>query len=82
LVVLRCHEESISTGKLFASIAHGSLQRDGGENLAKYAVAGENKEGKTAMQTTELKRAIAWGAGLGLGFALAGMALGVFRRIR
>lgn len=30
----------------------------------------------------DLKRAIAWGAGLGLGFALAGMALGIFGKRR
>lgn len=30
----------------------------------------------------DLKRALAWGAGLGLGFAIAGMALGVFKKIR
>lgn len=29
----------------------------------------------------DLKRAFAWGAGLGLGFALAGMVLGVFRKL-
>jgi hypothetical protein len=32
--------------------------------------------------SADLKRAIAWGAGLGIGFALAGMALGVFRKVR
>ena len=31
--------------------------------------------------TPDLKRAIAWGAGLGIGFAVAGMILGVFRRL-
>jgi hypothetical protein len=31
--------------------------------------------------TADLKRALAWGVGLGLGFALAGMALGVFRKL-
>lgn len=31
--------------------------------------------------TMELKKAVAWGVGLGLGFALAGMALGVFKKL-
>lgn len=31
--------------------------------------------------SADLKRAIAWGAGLGLGFALAGVALGIFRKL-
>lgn len=31
--------------------------------------------------TADLKRALAWGVGLGLGFAVAGMALGVFRKL-
>jgi len=29
----------------------------------------------------ELKRAFAWGVGLGLGFAVAGLVLGVFRKL-
>lgn len=33
------------------------------------------------MVPVELKRAFMWGVGLGLGFALAGYALGVFRKI-
>jgi hypothetical protein len=32
--------------------------------------------------TADVKRAIAWGFGLGLGFAVAGMALGLFKRVR
>jgi len=35
-----------------------------------------------AIMQADLKRAIAWGAGLGLGFALAGMALGIFKKVR
>jgi len=31
--------------------------------------------------TSDVKRALAWGFGLGVGFAVAGMALGVFRKI-
>jgi hypothetical protein len=31
--------------------------------------------------TPDLKRALAWGFGLGIGFAVAGMALGVFRKL-
>jgi hypothetical protein len=31
--------------------------------------------------TTDLKKAVAWGAGLGLGFAVAGMLLGIFRKL-
>jgi hypothetical protein len=30
---------------------------------------------------TDFKRALFWGAGLGIGFALAGMALGVFKKL-
>ena len=37
---------------------------------------------KEKRMSADLKRAVAWGAGLGLGFALAGMALGVFRKVR
>jgi hypothetical protein len=33
------------------------------------------------MLPAELKRALMWGVGLGLGFAVAGMALGVFRKL-
>lgn len=33
------------------------------------------------MVPADLKRAIAWGAGLGIGFAIAGFVLGVFRRL-
>lgn len=33
------------------------------------------------MSTNELVKAITWGAGLGVGFALAGLALGVFRKL-
>jgi hypothetical protein len=35
----------------------------------------------TKMQA-DVKRALAWGFGLGVGFAVAGMALGVFRKVR
>jgi hypothetical protein len=28
----------------------------------------------------DVKRALAWGFGLGIGFALAGIALGIFKR--
>jgi hypothetical protein len=31
--------------------------------------------------TQDAKRAFAWGVGLGIGFAVAGMALGVFRKL-
>jgi len=31
--------------------------------------------------SADFKRALMWGAGLGLGFALAGYALGVFKRL-
>jgi hypothetical protein len=31
--------------------------------------------------TADLKKAVAWGVGLGIGFALAGMALGLFKRL-
>lgn len=34
------------------------------------------------MMTADIKRALAWGFGLGVGFAVAGMALGVFRKVR
>jgi hypothetical protein len=30
----------------------------------------------------DIKRALAWGFGLGIGFAVAGMALGLFKRVR
>jgi hypothetical protein len=30
----------------------------------------------------DVKRALAWGFGLGIGFAVAGLALGVFKRVR
>jgi len=33
------------------------------------------------MSTSELQRALMWGIGLGLGFAIAGMALGLFRKL-
>lgn len=31
--------------------------------------------------TTDVKKALAWGFGLGAGFAIAGMVLGIFRKI-
>jgi hypothetical protein len=31
--------------------------------------------------SADFKRALMWGAGLGIGFALAGMALGIFRKL-
>lgn len=33
------------------------------------------------MIPAELQRALMWGLGLGLGFAAAGMALGLFKRL-
>jgi hypothetical protein len=33
------------------------------------------------MNTKELQRALMWGIGLGLGFAVAGMALGLFKKL-
>lgn len=33
------------------------------------------------MVPTELKRAFMWGVGLGVGFAAAGMLLGVFKKL-
>lgn len=30
----------------------------------------------------DVKRALAWGFGLGVGFAVAGLALGAFKRVR
>jgi len=33
------------------------------------------------MIPAEMKRALMWGVGLGLGFAVAGYTLGVFRRL-
>jgi hypothetical protein len=39
-------------------------------------------EGKGGFMTADVKRALAWGFGLGVGFAVAGMALGVFRKVR
>jgi hypothetical protein len=35
---------------------------------------------RRANMTADVKRALAWGFGLGVGFALAGIALGVFKR--
>ena len=31
--------------------------------------------------TADFKRALMWGVGLGIGFALAGMTLGLFRKL-
>lgn len=31
--------------------------------------------------TADVKKALAWGIGLGLGFAIAGMALGLFKKL-
>jgi hypothetical protein len=31
--------------------------------------------------TADLRRALAWGFGLGVGFAAAGLALGLFRKL-
>lgn len=31
--------------------------------------------------TSDIKKALAWGVGLGLGFALAGTVLGLFKRL-
>jgi len=33
------------------------------------------------VNTVELKKAFVWGVGLGFGFAVAGWALGLFKRI-
>jgi hypothetical protein len=35
---------------------------------------------KGGNMSNDVKRALAWGFGLGVGFALAGIALGVFKR--
>lgn len=31
--------------------------------------------------TNDIKKALGWGIGLGLGFAIAGMALGLFKKL-
>ncbi len=31
--------------------------------------------------TKDIQKAVAWGLGLGLGFAVAGMALGLFKKL-
>jgi hypothetical protein len=70
------------------SIARSSLLEDGGESLAVFDARDEGSffTASAGMErvrmTADLKRAIAWGAGLGLGFALAGMALGIFKKVR
>lgn len=33
------------------------------------------------MSSTEFKKAVVWGAGLGVGFAITGFVLGLFKRI-
>jgi hypothetical protein len=36
---------------------------------------------KEKVMQADLKRAVAWGIGLGIGFAIAGMALGLFKKL-
>jgi hypothetical protein len=39
------------------------------------------QESEEEKMTADVKKALAWGIGLGLGFAIAGMALGLFRKL-
>lgn len=77
--------------KLSDNIAPTSLPTAGDESRVVYDARDEDNIYQTAAygmpclegkMQSDLKRAIAWGAGLGFGFAIAGMALGIFRRIR
>jgi hypothetical protein len=49
--------------------------------MAQEAKKSTTTEERIEMQA-DIKRALAWGFGLGVGFAVAGMALGVFRKVR
>jgi hypothetical protein len=49
--------------------------------MAEEAQKSTTAKERVRMQA-DIKRALAWGFGLGVGFAVAGMALGVFRKVR
>jgi hypothetical protein len=44
--------------------------------------ASQGTQEREKLMQGDVKRALAWGFGLGIGFAVAGMALGLFKRVR